>query len=456
MASSVLDVARHLTEMALNRILQQRCLCYVSRLRGGQLVRGVPHLRDLTTSRSKADRLLVLNAGSSSLKFKLYSVDQDEQLKTKFSGVAERIGGQNSVIKRKDASGLQETSEMVFKSHRDALQGIFDSIGILPESLIAVGHRVTHGKDKLVAATKITPQVKQIIMDTAPLAPLHNPVNLMGIDSAEALLGDKVPQIAVFDTAFHQRMPSEAFHYAIGAEVYEKYGIRRYGYHGSSYAYLLSRVNKLLQKDRRRINTIMCHLGAGASIACVKNGVCVDTSMGMTPLEGLVMGTRCGDIDPGAVLHLAKQIGIEAADKLLNKKSGLLGISGVDDMRDVLQRAHSNDPRAKLAFEMWSRRVRKYIGAYSTVLDGNIDCLVFSAGIGENSDVARFGICRGLDFLGIKIDEKANVEASGECTVSTPDSAVKIFVVPTDEELQIALETIAVVSEGQTRKHTTR
>mmetsp|Transcript_5628 Transcript_5628/g.16748 ORF Transcript_5628/g.16748 Transcript_5628/m.16748 type:complete len:433 (-) Transcript_5628:123-1421(-) len=432
--------------------MRRNSVACLSRVCDGSFQRPLSARRLLSTPTRRADRLLVLNAGSSSLKFKLFSVSRDGHPSTEYSGVAERIGDEKSLITRKDAGGSLTKSETVFKSHKEALQGIFNSIGITPERLLAVGHRVTHGRDKLVAATKITPQVRQVIEDTVPLAPLHNPVNLMGIDGAKALLGDRVPQVAVFDTAFHQSMPPEAYHYAVSEEVYEKFGVRRYGYHGSSYAYVLGRAEKVLQKNRQDINAIMCHLGAGASIACVKNGVCIDTSMGMTPLEGLVMGTRSGDIDPGAVLHLAKQIGIEKTDKLLNKGSGLLGLSGAADMRDILHNSRNGDPKAKLAFEIWSRRVRKYIGAYSTVLEGNIDCLIFSAGIGENSNASRLGICRGLEFLGIKIDDKANAEASDESVISATDSKVKLLVIPTDEELQIALETVALVLGHESSK----
>uniref|UniRef100_A0A7S3ACW4 Probable acetate kinase n=1 Tax=Rhodosorus marinus TaxID=101924 RepID=A0A7S3ACW4_9RHOD len=352
-------------------------------------------------------KVLVLNAGSSSLKFKLFARSEDLNLSLESRGVAERIGDLKSALSFCDASGKQKNISSQLGDHQEALRTIFKELKLSASDLFAVGHRVTHGSDKIYKASRITPEVKKIIADTIPLAPLHNPVNLLGIESAEALLGSEVPQVAVFDTAFHHSIPPEAYLYAVPLkDTAERLSVRKYGYHGSSYAFLLNRAAEYFHKPKEQLNLIICHLGAGASMACIKLGKCVDTTMGMTPLEGLCMSTRSGDIDPGAVLFLVNKLGIRKTDQLLNKQSGLYGLVKVN---------------------------------------GNLDGVVFSAGIGEHSSPVRERICEGLEGFGIELSPKRNLSTK-EGEISPNRSRVKVLVIPTDEEQQIAMETVSVVT----------
>ncbi|KAJ8901821.1 hypothetical protein NDN08_004026 [Rhodosorus marinus] len=391
-------------------------------------------------------KVLVLNAGSSSLKFKLFARSKGLSLSLESRGVAERIGDLKSAISFCDASGKQKNLSSQLGDHQEALGTIFNELKLSASDLYAVGHRVTHGSDKIYKASRITPEVKKIIVDTIPLAPLHNPVNLLGIESAEALLGDEVPQVAVFDTAFHHSIPPEAYLYAVPLkDTAERLSVRKYGYHGSSYAFLLNRAAEYFHKPKQQLNLIICHLGAGASMACIKQGKCVDTTMGMTPLEGLCMSTRSGDIDPGAVLFLVNKLGVGKTDQLLNKQSGLYGLSGFKDMREVLENVEQGDRGSELALSIFVGRVRKYLGAYIVNLNGNLDGVVFSAGIGEHSTLVRERICKGLEGFGIELSPTRNLSTK-EGEISSNRSRVKVLVLPTDEEQQIAMETVSVIN----------
>eukprot|EP00189_Rhodosorus_marinus_P007418 CAMPEP_0184752310 /NCGR_PEP_ID=MMETSP0315-20130426/43511_1 /TAXON_ID=101924 /ORGANISM="Rhodosorus marinus, Strain UTEX LB 2760" /LENGTH=405 /DNA_ID=CAMNT_0027231633 /DNA_START=1078 /DNA_END=2295 /DNA_ORIENTATION=+ len=390
-------------------------------------------------------KVLVLNAGSSSLKFKLFVRSKGLSLSLESHGVAERIGELKSALSFSDASGKQKNLSNQLGDHEEALRTIFKELNLSASDLYAVGHRVTHGKDKVYKASRITPEVKKIIADTTPLAPLHNPVNLLGIESAEALLRCQVPQVAVFDTAFHHSIPPEAYLYAVPLkDTAERLSVRKYGYHGSSYAFLLNRATDYFPKPKEKLNLIICHLGAGASMACIKHGKCFDTTMGMTPLEGLCMSTRSGDIDPGAVLFLVNKLGLDKTDLLLNKLSGLYGLSGFKDMREVLENVKKGDRGSELALRVFVGRVRKYLGAYMVNLNGRLDGVVFSAGIGEHAPSVRKRICEGLEGFGKELSPTRNLTTKdGE--ISTSKSRVKVLVLPTDEERQIAMETVSVI-----------
>lgn len=372
-------------------------------------------------------RVLVVNAGSSSLK---YEVLDAETAVSVVSGLVERIGVEGSAV----------------PDHQAALAAVLDDLD--PESIDAVGHRVVHGGSVFVEATAIDDAVEAEIERLAVLAPLHNPPGLQGIRAARAAL-PFVPHVAVFDTAFHATLPPAAYTYAIDASVAAEYGVRRYGFHGTSYRYVTRRAAEVLGRPLEKLRLVVLHLGNGASAAAVEGGRSVDTSMGMTPLEGLVMGTRSGDLDPAVLLHLQRVGGFDtdALDRLLNRSSGLQGLGGHSDMRDLLAAAEGGDAAAELAFEVYIRRVARYIGAYAAEL-GGLDALVFTAGVGENSALVRRRSVERLGFLGLAVDAGRNEARSADARIISPDgSAVQVLVVPTNEELQIALETVEVLAE---------
>lgn len=390
-------------------------------------------------------KILVVNCGSSSIKYKLFDADS---LKGVASGLLERIGSRPAVL-RHEAGGIVARREVDVSNHRQGLEIILrvlleaepKAIGSLKE-IVAVGHRVVHGGDTFFESTIVDENVLNVLRKWARLAPLHNPPNIAGMEAARSLL-PSVPQVAVFDTAFHQTMSETAYLYAIPYELYEKFGIRRYGFHGTSHKYVAQKAAEILGEPIEKLRMITCHLGSGCSVTAVKNGRSIDTSMGFTPMEGLVMGTRSGDIDPSIVFYLIGEgFSPREVEDLLNKKSGLLGISGVsNDVRDVEKEAEAGSKRARLALEVFAYRARKYIGAYAAVLDG-LDVLVFTGGIGENDPLMRGMICGNMGFLGLKIDEDANRAMVGRTgVISREESKVKVLVIPTDEELAIAEET---------------
>lgn len=390
-------------------------------------------------------KILVFNSGSSSIKYSLYEMDTGSLLA---DGVLEQIGDEDSSLRQvflDDTNSRQEICrEEYVKDHREGLKLIREVLsksGVLEnlEDLDGIGHRVVHGAEDFADPVIITQEVVDCIRENIPLAPLHNPANLLGIEVTLAEL-PSVPQVAVFDTAFHQSLPPVAYNYALPYELYSKHKIRRYGFHGTSHSYVARKAADFLGKTLEEVNLIILHLGNGASACAVKGGRSVDTSMGMTPLEGLIMGTRCGDIDPGILFHLGDEENYttDDLDQLLNKQSGLKGICVVNDMRDLLELVHEGDEQARLALDMTCYRIKKYIGAYFAVL-GRVDAVVFTAGIGENSPEVRAGSCSGLEGLGISIDQERNTTAGQGCReIQDSDSKVKVLVVPTDEELEIA------------------
>lgn len=399
-------------------------------------------------------RILVINAGSSSIKYQLFDIDRKMVLA---SGMAERIGEDASVLTHTrildDGRTVSAVQEEAIADHHEGLERIVDLLadqehGVirLKSEISAVGHRVVHGGETFHSPTIISDDVIDAIKENIPLAPLHNPPNLMGIEVAKLIFPNS-PHVAVFDTAFHQTIPMKAFLYAIPFEMYQKHRVRRYGFHGTSHAFVAERAADYLGQSLSELNLITIHLGNGASIAAVKNGKCMDTSMGMTPLEGLVMGTRSGDIDPALTFFLVDHLGMsfENAYKLLTEESGLKGICGTNDMREVIEKAEAGDSQAKVALEIYSYRVKKYIGAYFAAL-GSVNSLVFTAGIGENAPYIRELCCTGLKRLGIEIDSERNTASGNEIReISASGSEVKILVVPTNEELRIAQETKKVI-----------
>ena len=396
-------------------------------------------------------KILVINSGSSSLKFTLFEMENGSNTVIA-SGLVERVGTPtpNLIIKRPDGFKFEESPEGV-KNHSDGLRAVCaklvdPQIGVLKSlsEVKAIGHRVLHGGEKVTAPVKVDEAVKDIIRECIPLGPLHNPANLSGIEACEEIFAG-VPNVAVFDTQFHQTMPPEAYLYAIPMEFYKKYGIRKYGFHGTSHRFVTLSTAEFLGKKPEDITVITCHLGNGCSMAAVKNGKVIDTTMGLTPLEGLMMGTRSGDMDPAAVLRMV-QVGTTAqdVDTILNKKSGLLAIGGIGsgDMRDIVNAADSGNKDAALALKMFIRRIVKYIGSYYVLL-GGADAIVFTGGIGEHSIPERKAILDGIACLGIKCDDAKNNDCFGKAgIISTDDSAWKAIVMPTNEELMIALETV--------------
>lgn len=377
--------------------------------------------------------ILVINSGSSSVKYKLFNMQDEKELA---KGAIERIGVS------KDVPNHESAVKLVLNSLVDKKRGVIRDIS----DIDAVGHRVVHGGEKFSDSVVITDEVIKVIKSYFRLAPLHNPPNLLGIEVAQKLLPD-IKHVAVFDTAFHQTIPPSAYLYGLPYSFYEKDRIRRYGFHGTSHKFVAARTAKILKKPLNKLKLIIAHLGNGCSVTAVKNGLSVNTSMGFTPLEGLLMGTRSGDIDPAIVLYLMreKNIAMLDADDLLNKKSGLLGMSGVSsDMRDVYEALENGDKKAKLAFEVFIDRIQKYIGSYIVTMDG-VDAIVFTAGIGENHAPTRGAVCEKLSFIGVKIDRKKNTSAAKEKIITAEGSKAKVLVVPTNEELMIARETHRLV-----------
>ena len=395
-------------------------------------------------------KVLVLNCGSSSIKYKLFEMADHSVLA---QGGVEKIGLPDSFLQVKLPNGEKVVIEKEMPEHTVGIQLILDTlvdekIGCIKDlkEIEAVGHRVVHGGEKFNQSVVITPEVKEMIVKCAELAPLHNPANLKGIDAIEKTLPG-VPQVAVFDTAFHQTMPDYAYMYALPYELYEKYAIRRYGFHGTSHRYVSARVCEFLGVNAAEKKVVTAHIGNGGSCAAVLNGKWVDTSMGLTPVEGLVMGTRAGDLDLGAATYIMDKEGLTTAEfnNLVNKKSGLLGVSGVSsDARDIDAAIKAGNHRANLAREMFIYRVKKYVGAYAAAMNG-VDILVFTGGIGENDAFIRAAIVQGLSFLGVTLDEEANNCRGVERVISTPDSRLTVCVIPTDEELMIASDTEALV-----------
>ncbi len=394
-------------------------------------------------------KILVFNCGSSSLKYQFIDM-KDEKVIVR--GLVDRIGMEDALFRYSKIETGKDTEVkkvQFIKDHEEAINLLIDALTKGDSSVIrnkseitAVGHRIVHGGEKFSRAVLVDDKVKEDINECFELAPLHNPHNLKGVEICGKLLPG-VPQIAVFDTAFHQTMPSEAYFYAIPYYFYEKYNIRRYGFHGSSYYYVSREAASMMKKKLKDLKIVACHLGNGASITAIKKGKSVDTSMGFTPLEGLVMGTRSGDIDPSIPLYLmdVDEISLGEIKSILNRQSGIYGLSGVgSDMRDVLKEAGKGDRRARLAVAVFVYRVKKYIGAYAAVMNG-LDCLVFTAGIGENSPYIRDLCCRNMDYLGIEIDKKRNEKAVGTGNlISSEKSKVSVFTIPTNEELVIARE----------------
>lgn len=399
--------------------------------------------------------ILVLNCGSSSVKYKLIDVDSK---KTLAEGGVEKVGLPGSFLKFKLPDGEKKTIEMPIPDHKKAINDILNILtdptyGCIKsfDEINAVGHRVVHGGEKFNKSVKIDDEVIAKIKECYDVAPLHNPANMTGIEAITELMPG-VPQVAVFDTAFHQTMPKEAYMYALPYELYEKYAIRRYGFHGTSHRYVSRRACDFLGLPYDKQRVITCHIGNGGSITAVLDGKSVDTSMGLTPVEGLMMGTRVGDVDPGALTFIMdkEHLTTKELSDLINKKSGVAGISGISsDMRDIDAAIEKGDERAKLALDMYIYRIIKYVGAFAAVLNG-VDVIVFTGGVGENQQILRKRVCDHLTYMGVKIDDEVNFSSRGEeKLISAPDSAVKVVVVPTDEELMIARDTEAIVNGRQ-------
>ena len=396
-------------------------------------------------------KILVLICGSSSVKYKLIDSESKEVLA---EGGVEKIGLEGSFLKYKRPDGSKGMIEVDMPEHHSAVTNILNLLKDEKEGVIksfdeidAVGHRVVHGMEKFNKSMLITPEVIEKVKECYAVAPLHNPANIIGIEAISSILPN-VPQVGVFDTAFHQTMPAKAYMYALPYEAYEKYGVRRYGFHGTSHRYVSRRVCEFLNVPYEEQRIITCHVGNGGSITAIKGGISIDTSMGLTPTEGLMMGTRCGDVDPGALVYLMQQEGLDAEgiSNLINKKSGVAGImQGSSDMRSVEDGVHAGDERALLTLDMYEYRILKYIGAYAAVL-GGVDIIVFTGGVGENQLITRENICRQLEYLGVTFDAEANNCRGKEVVISGADSKVKVVVIPTDEELMIAQDTAAIVA----------
>ena len=397
--------------------------------------------------------VLVINAGSSSLKYQLLNPETGVLLA---KGLCERIGIDGKFTYKPQVEGKEKLDaiDVAMPTHSEAIQTVLNALvdpknGVIAsmDEIDAVGHRVVHGGEKFASSVLITDEVMAAIEECNPLAPLHNPANIIGINACKAVLGDKVPQVAVFDTAFHQTMPPKAYIYPIPYEYYENDKIRRYGFHGTSHRYVTKRCAEILGKDPSELKIVSCHLGNGSSLAAVDGGKSVDTSMGLTPLAGLPMGTRAGDMDAGVIEFIANKYGMSMGDvvTMLNKKSGVLGISGVSsDFRDIEDAAAKGNKRAALALEVFEYDVRKLIAEYAAAM-GGVDAVIFTAGVGENSPELRVEFVKGLEFMGIKLDEEKNKVRGQERIISTDDSKVKVLVIPTNEELMIAMDTMAIV-----------
>ena len=397
--------------------------------------------------------ILVLNCGSSSLKYQLLDMKGDEIYDLLAKGLVERIGMEVGCLKHQATGKEQLVKEMPIEDHTVGIKAVLDALldkeyGVLTtlEDIEAVGHRVVHGAEEFVCSQLITDKVVEQLEKCSVFAPLHNPANILGIKAVSAVL-PTVPQVGVFDTAFHQTMPAYAYMYALPYEYYEKYGVRRYGFHGTSHKYVSAKGAKFAGLDPEYSKVITCHLGNGSSITAVANGKSIDTTMGFTPLEGLIMGTRSGDMDPAIMEYIAKKENLDIAGvmNVLNKKSGVLGVSGVSsDFRDLEEAAAAGNERAAKALAAYNYRVVKYIGSYVAAMDG-VDAIVFTAGLGENGKTMRKAVCEHLTYLGIKIDDEANSVRGKDIVISTPDSKVQVMVIPTNEELAIARETLALV-----------
>ena len=393
--------------------------------------------------------VLVINCGSSSLKYQLIDSESEAVLA---KGLCERIGIDGRLVYQK-AGCDKEITEAAMPTHKEAIQMVLDALvndktGAIKSlsEVNAVGHRIVHGGEKFASSVVITDEVLEAVAQCNDLAPLHNPANLIGINACKELMPG-VPMVAVFDTAFHQTMPEKAYLYGLPYEYYENYKVRRYGFHGTSHSFVSKETARFLGMDLKNSKIIVCHLGNGASISAVKDGKCVDTSMGLTPLEGLVMGTRSGDIDPAIMEYIAKKEDLDIAGvmNVLNKKSGLEGISGLSsDFRDLTAGAKEGNKRAIAAIEVFCYRVAKYVGSYVAAMNG-VDAIAFTAGIGENVGLVREKVCSYLGYLGITLDAEANAKSGDDCVISAADSKVKVAVIPTNEELAICRETVALV-----------
>jgi len=393
-------------------------------------------------------KILVLNCGSSSIKYALYNMD-DKSVMT--SGGAERVGLDNAFVKVKMADGSKKQVMHDIPEHTEGVKFIFSlltdpEIGVIKDlkEIDAVGHRMVHGGEKFNKSVLLTDEVLEAFEACSDLAPLHNPANLKGVKAVSELMPG-LPQVGVFDTAFHQTMPAHSYLYAIPYELYKDYGVRRYGFHGTSHRYVSQRVCDFLGVNSADKRIITCHIGNGGSVAAVERGKCVDTSMGLTPLEGLMMGTRSGDIDGGAITFIQKKLGLDAdgMSALLNKKSGILGVTGISsDMREIDAAVAEGNELAKTALDMYNYRIKKYVGAYAAAM-GGCDIIVFTAGVGENQAQMREEVCANMEYMGIKLDVEKNKTIHGEeAVISTPDSKVTVCVIPTDEELMIATDTM--------------
>ncbi|WP_315114922.1 acetate kinase [uncultured Clostridium sp.] len=397
-------------------------------------------------------KILIINCGSSSLKYQLIDMTSENALA---KGLVERIGIEGSILTQK-ANDEKYIIEQPMKDHKDAIKLVLGALidekhGVIKDmsEISAVGHRVVHGGEKYANSVLIDDEVMKSLEDCVKLAPLHNPPNIIGINACKGLMPN-TPMVAVFDTAFHQTIPEHAYIYPIPYELYKKYGVRRYGFHGTSHRFVSMMAAELMEKDIKDLKTITCHLGNGASICAVDGGKSIDTSMGFTPLEGIAMGTRSGNIDPAIIPFLMKELNmsIDEINDMLNKKSGVYGVSGVSsDFRDIEEAAEKGEHRSQLALDIFHNGVKRFIGSYAALM-GGVDCIVFTAGLGENSAASRSEICKGLEFLGFKIDEKKNNEGRGfSKVISTEDSKVKVYVIPTDEELMIARDTKEIVEK---------
>ena len=396
-------------------------------------------------------KILVLNCGSSSVKYKLIDTDAE---KTLAEGGVEKIGLPDGFLKFKRPDGSKEIKELGHIDHRQAVQAILEILTAPKEGCIksfseidAVGHRVVHGGEKFNKSVLITDEVIQQVKDCYTLAPLHNPANITGIEAITSLMPG-VPQVGVFDTAFHQTMPAKSYMYPLPYKYYLEDGVRRYGFHGTSHRYVSARAAEFLGRDINNLKMVTCHIGNGGSITAVLNGKSVDTSMGLTPTEGLMMGTRVGDVDPGVITFLMEKHNLNAKEvqTLINKESGVLGVSGIsNDMREIEAADNAGDPRAHLALEIYEQRIIKYVGAYAAEM-GGLDVIVFTGGVGENQTGVRKNVCAPLGFMGVELNEELNAKTRGtETLISTPASKVAVVVIPTDEELMIARDTREIV-----------
>lgn len=395
-------------------------------------------------------KILVLNCGSSSIKYKLFDMSNSTVIA---QGGIEKIGLQGSFLKLTLPNGEKKVLEKDIPEHTVGIEFILDTLtnaeyGAIKslDEINAVGHRMVHGGEKFSKSVLLTQEVLDAFIACNDLAPLHNPANLKGVNAVSAILPN-VPQVGVFDTAFHQTMPDYAYMYAVPYELYEKYGVRRYGFHGTSHRYVSKRVCEFLGIKQEGTKIITCHVGNGGSISAIKDGKCIDTSMGLTPLEGLMMGTRSGDIDAGAITYLMDKLKLDGAgiSDLLNKKSGVMGIfEKSSDMRELEAAVANGEKRAILTEKMYFYRIKKYIGAYAAAL-GGVDIIVFTGGVGENQATARWGSCEGLEYMGVKLDPEKNKVRGEEMIISTDDSKVKVIVIPTDEELMIASDTMEIL-----------